>query len=70
MHQCLVCGRDIPDGEQFMSLDYLVGRTQRGGSVVDVDDAATLLIACRSCAPSAAAVAETLRSAGWPATAQ
>lgn len=63
--QCLACGRDIPHREPYVSVSYQIEQTDSRG--VTVDEAEMLLLACDTCAPSRSAVADALRSAGWPA---
>jgi hypothetical protein len=62
--ECYQCGRAIPWGEPFSSLDYHIERTERPGRV-QVEQADSLLIACIDCAPPRDALVRALRDAGF-----
>jgi hypothetical protein len=63
--ECFACCRVIPAGEPYVSVDYHIERDGGTGDIT-VEQAESLLTVCQDCAPSKDAIAEALRSAGFP----
>jgi hypothetical protein len=63
--ECFGCERPIPHGQPFVSVTYSIERTTPAG-YIEVERAEALLNLCADCAPSEAAIADALRSAGLP----
>ncbi|HEY1969487.1 MAG TPA: hypothetical protein VGH89_16155 [Pseudonocardia sp.] len=62
--ECFRCGRAIPSGELYLSLNYHLERVEQGA--VTVDQAESMLTTCMDCTPSRKVIAEGLRTAGLP----
>lgn len=65
MPECYWCGRSIPLGEPYMSIDYHLERSD-DGLVITVELAESLLTGCIDHAPSRQAIGEALSAAVFP----
>jgi hypothetical protein len=63
--ECCICGREIPPGEPFLSIDYHIERTEEA-LFITVERAESLLTACIDCAPSRGSIAKTVRATVTP----
>lgn len=64
--ECCECGRSIPAGELYLSVDYHLERHD-GDDVVTVEEAESMLMTCFDHTPSRAALTQALKAAGLPA---